>query len=592
MVKYNNDPDSLPGGMIMFLRKVHDKRRNQTYLSIAHNYKDDKGKTKPKIIEHLGSVEKLRQTYDDPIAHFTKVADEMEAERTRSKSVTFTLDMETQLPRGAVLRKNFGYVLLSKIYHELEIDRFLDNARRHEKHEFNTEAMMRLLLYSRILEPSSKRASFLNKDYFFDKFDFDLPDVYSALTHFDKISDALQQHLHEQIVEQYNRGTKLVYYDVTNYYYETDKQDDLRRKGCGKQGKRTPLVQMGLLMDKESLPIMYKIFPGNTHDSQTLMPMLAQVKRKYKTKRIITVADKGLNSGDNIVFNSALGDGYIFSKSVRGASAAFKAWVTEPGGYAEHGDGYRYKSMLVPDAEVTMHIEKPDGRVGKKTVRLEQKWVAFYSEKYAKRAKHKRTEVIAKAMDMIYKPHKYKGVLDYGAAGYIKNIKVDKATGSILESKDIMYLDEERIAQEEQLDGYYALVTSELDDTDEHIINTYHGLWRIEESFKITKSILNTRPIYLYNPEHINAHMLISFMALLIGRIIERRLGRKYSFRQIVETLRKIECSHLDANIWLFDYATDVTDELNHVFGTDFGKKHLSLAQIKNFLANSKIVSA
>ena len=575
----------------MHLRQLHDKRIGHTYLSAVHGYRDSNGKSKTKVIQHFGRLDKLQEIYENPVAHFEKVVSNMETERVANKSITITFDMDEQLPHGETLRKNFGYVLLSKIYHELEIDRFLDNARRHEKHKFNTEAMMRLLLYSRLLEPASKRASFINKNYFFDKFDFDLPDVYSALTHYDKIADALQQHLHEQVVSQYNRDTKLVYYDVTNYYYETDKQDELRRKGCGKQGKRTPLVQMGLLMDKESLPIMYKIFPGNIHDSQTLMPMLAQVKKKYKTKRIITVADKGLNSGDNIVFNTALGDGYIFSKSVRGASEPFKTWVTNPAGYTEHGEGYRYKSMVVPDAEVTMHVEKPDGRVSKKTVRLEQKWVAFYSEKYANRAKHKRAEVIAKAQDMINKPYKYKGVLDYGAAGYIKNIKVDKETGRILESKDVMYIDEERIAEEERLDGYYALITSELDDTDEQIINTYHGLWRIEESFKITKSVLGTRPIYLYAPEHINAHMLICFMALLIGRIIERRLERRYSFGQIVETLRKIECSHVTANIWLFDYASDFTDELNSVFGTEFGKKQMTLAQIKKSLAQSKKVS-
>jgi len=576
----------------MFLRKDFDKRRNQTYLSIAQNYRDTDGKTKARIIERLGNLSKLKETYDDPIAHFEQVVADMEAERRSAKSISLTLNMEENLPRAEVLRKNFGYSLLSQIYHELEIDTFLNNVRRNEKHKFNLEAMLRLLLYTRLLEPSSKRASFINKDYFFDKFDFDLADVYSALSFYNKIADRLQQHLHEQVVKQYNRDTKLVYYDVTNYYYETDKQDDLRRKGCGKQGKRTPLVQMGLMMDRDCLPIMYKIFPGNTHDSQTLMPMLAQVKKRFGTKRIITVADKGLNSGDNIVFNAALGDGYIFSKSVRGASADFKAWIMDGRGYKAHGEGYLYKSILVPDAKISYHINKPDGTVGKQTAKVEQKWVAFYSEKYAVRARHKRAEVIAKAEDMIRRPAKYKGVLDYGAAGYIKNLKVDKETGEILQGKDLMYLDYERIAEAEKIDGYYALITSELDDTDEQIINTYRGLWRIEESFKITKSVLQTRPIYLQTPEHINAHMLICFTALLIGRIIERRLGGKYTFEQIADSLRCIECSHLTANVWLFDYATELTDEINRIFGTCFGKKHATLADIKKSLAMSKITRA
>jgi transposase len=578
-------------GDAMYLRKVFDKRSNKTYLSIAHTYRGENGKPKIKTIESLGSVEDLQKKFDDPIAHFTKVVSDMEEQRVNAISATVTIDMREQLPRGTRLRKNFGYALFSKIYHELGIDRFLRNAGRHEKHQFNTESMMRLLLYSRLIEPASKRASFLNKDYFFEDFKIDLPDVYSALTHFDKISDALQQHLHEQVVEQYNRDTKLVYYDVTNYYYESEVQDELRRKGCGKQGKRTPLVQMGLLMDRESLPIMYKIFPGNTHDSQTLIPMLAQVKKKYKTKRIISVADKGLNSGDNIAFNTALGDGYIFSKSVRGASIDFKAWVTDQTGYKEHGEGYRYKSKVVPDANIQINIERPGGKLGKKTLRVEQKWVAFYSEKYAVRAKRKRAETVAKAQDMIKNPSKYKGVLDYGAAGYVKNIKVNKETGEILNAADVMYIDNERIAEEEKYDGYYALVTSELDDTAEHIINTYRGLWRIEETFKISKSVLSTRPIYLQTENHINAHMLICFIALLIGRIIERRLNGMYTFQRIVETLQKVECTNVSANIWTFDFADDVTDEMNRVFGMVFGRKHMYLQEIKKFFAQTKKAS-
>ena len=447
---------------------------------------------------------------------------------------------------------------------------------------------MRLLLYSRLLWPNSKRASFFSKEQFFDKFDFDLRDIYSALTHFDKIAEKLQQHLHEKVVEQYNRETDLIYYDVTNYYFETETQDELRRKGYSKEGRKSPIVQMGLMMDKESLPIAYKIFPGNTHDSQTLMPMLAQIKKKFKTKRIITVADKGLNSGDNIVFNATLGDGYIFSKSVRGASADFKEWVVNSSGYRNIGDEYKIKSKLVPDAEIKITVRQDGKKKKKKTVRVEQKWIAFYSEKYALRAKHKRWEVLAKAADMIKNPAKYKGVLDYGAAGYIKNLKVDKDSGEILTASDVLYLDHERIAEEEKLDGYYAIITSELDDSDEHIVSIYKGLWRIEESFKISKSVLNTRPIFLQTEKHINAHMLICFIALLIGRIIEKRLDGKYTIKKITETLQKVACSNISQNIWLFDHADDITDNLNAAFGTNFGLKNMTLQEIKNNLSLAK----
>ena len=574
----------------MYLRQMNDKKKGRTYLSIAHNYKDQNGKPKVKIIQPLGRLDELAKQYNDPIAHFTAVAKEMESERQQLKTTTITLDMTEQIVRGSALRKNYGSIVYSKIYHELEIDSFLHNARRHERHKFNTEAMMRLLLYSRLLWPSSKRGSFYNKEQFFDKFDFDLPDVYSALTHYDKISDKLQRHLHEKIVEQYSRNTDLVYYDVTNYYFQTDKQDDLRRNGCNKEGRKKPIVQMGLLMDKESLPIMYKIFPGNTHDSQTLMPMLAEVKKRYKTKRIIAVADKGLNSGDNIAFNTALGDGYIYSKSVRGASADFKEWIVDSAGYKNIGTEYKLKSKIVPDAKISVTVERPQNKsgTGKKMIKVEQKWIAFYSEKYAKRAKHKREEVLAKAADMIKNPAKYKGVPDYGAAGYIKNLKVDKETGEILKTTNVLTLDMERIAEAEKYDGYYAIVTSELDDPDEHIVNMYRGLWHIEESFKITKTVLNTRPVYLQTEEHINAHMLICFIALLIGRIIEKRLGGKYTVQKITETLQKVECSNVGQNIWTFNHADGVTDDMNMAFGTDFGRKQITLKEIKCNFSQSK----
>jgi len=168
------------------------------------------------------------------------------------------------------------------------------------------------------------------------------------------------------------------------------------------------------------------------------------------------------------------------------------------------------------------------------------------------------------------------------------NLKVDKGTGEIIETAEILTINYDRIAEEEQYDGYYAIITSELDDSDEHIINMYRGLWRIEESFKITKSVLSTRPLYLQTNEHINAHLLICFIALLIGRIVEKRLGGKYTVQKITETLQKVACSNIGQNIWAFDYVSDVTDDMNTAFGTDFERKQMTLQDIKCNFSQSK----
>ena len=573
----------------MYLKIANNRKTGRTYLSIVHGFWDCAAKqSRTKTVQKIGYLDELEKEYGDPVAHFTAVAESIEVERQANKTITIELDADAQLERGVANRKNYGHIVFSKVYHELEIDWFLKNARRHKNFRFNTDAIMRLLVYSRLLYPGSKRASVLNKDMFFDSFNFSLDDVYDGLTHFDKISNALQQHLHKNVTGQYGRETDLVYYDVTNYYFEIDKQDELRRKGAEKNRRNDPIVQMGLLLDKMGLPISYKIFPGNTHDSQTLMPMLTEIKNNYGVGRIITVADKALNSGDNIAYATVLEDGYIYSKSIRGAGEDFKKWVLDETGYRKFTDKYKLKSQCVPDAVINVTVEQIGKKKVKKKERVEQKWIVYYSEKYALRAKHKREEAIAKAIDMIKNPAKYKRSFDYGAAGYIRNLKLDKDTGEIVNVEDALLLDIDRIEEEEKYDGYYAIVTSELDDDDSHIVDMYRELWHIEDSFKVTKKVLGARPLFLSLPEHINAHFLICFIALLIGRIVELRLGGKYTVAKITETLRNVACSNIDRNHWLFDFADEVTDDINAAFDTDFGRKSMTLKEIKINLGDTK----
>ena len=590
MLPYVNRYDimGIIGGDMMFLSRNYIKKTGRTHLSIVHGYRDEKGNSRQKTMLKVGYLDEMEKIYDDPISHFEAVAKQMSEERKEKRIVTASIDMEEKLERGVVLRKNYGYVIFSKVYHELELDIFLKNARRHKGFKFNTDAIMRLLVFTRLLYPGSKLAAVSIKDRFFDNFKFSIDDVYDGLSHFNEISEALLKHLHTQITDQYGRDTSLVYYDVTNYYFEIDEQDDLRRKGAEKSNRKDPIVQMGLLLDKIGLPISYKLFPGNTHDSQTLLPILTSIKKKFGIKRIIVVADKALNSGDNIAYNTILGDGYVYSKSVRGAGAEFQKWVLNEEGYHEMSDKYKIKSKLVPDAEIRVTVSQVGKKKVKKTETVEQKWVAFYSAKYAKRAKHKREETINKALEMIKNPAKYQRTFDYGAAGYIKNLKISKDTGEITNIDEVLLLDEEKIAEDEKFDGYYAIVTSELDDTEEHIVEMYRGLWQIEESFKVTKNVLETRPVFLRTEEHINAHFLTCFIALLIGRIVEMRLLRKYTIEQITETLRSVSATNTSQNLWAFDYIDDVTDDMNAAFGNYFGLRNMFLEDIKKNLGQSK----
>ena len=514
----------------------------------------------------------------------------MENERLENDEIVIKIKANSRINKEDKNRKNFGHVVFNKVYHELQLDRFFNNKQRHEKFKYDSNSIMKVLLFARLLYPCSKKKTVEIKDRFFDKADFTLDDTYSCLKHFNKIQKEAQQFIHERIVDQYDRNTDLIYYDVTNYYFEIDQSDEFRKKGACKSNSSNPIVQMGLAVDTQGIPISYQLFEGNTHDSQTLMPILNTIKNQFQTNRIIVVADKGLNSGDNIAFNTVLGDGYIYSQSVRGASEDLKKYVLDDNGYRwiDKDKDFKIKSRITPTTINVTVGKYANGKNKKKKVAIDQKQVIFYSRKYAVRSKKKREEALVKAIDLIANPAKYTKATSYGAAAYVANIDFDKETGEFKDTGKMLFLDEEKIKQEELLDGYYAIVTSEFNESDERIVELYHGLWKIEESFKVTKSTLDARPVYLTLKEHINAHFFICFISLVIARLVEIRLKNKYTIEKILDSLRSVSCSHMDTNHYLFDYADEVTVDINGAFNLDIGQKVMTLKEIKKIFANVK----
>ena len=260
-----------------------------------------------------------------------------------------------------------------------------------------------------------------------------------------------------------------------------------------------------------------------------------------------------------------------------------KDYVLNDENYQWLGTEYKRKSRRYPR---TIQITSNTGKKIKKIV--DEKQVVFWSEKYAKRAKAERAAAIAKAQDLTRNPGSYTRATSYGAAKYVKKVDYDKETGKILTTSSILELDEDKLREEEALDGYYVLLTSEMEESDDKIIDMYRGLWRIEESFKVTKSELEARPIFVWTKEHIEAHFLICFVALTIARIIEMKLDKKYSIGKILESLSKAECSMIQQNYYLFDYYDDVLKDIGAVMNIDFSKRIRTLSEIKKILANTK----
>ena len=570
----------------MFLKKTPNKS-GRINLAIVDGYYDKATKkTKHKVIESLGYLDELEKQYDDPIDYFTKRAKKLtEEKKARQAPINFTFYDSDRLCVGDNLRKNFGYTALSNIYHELELDKFLNNRQRHTKESYDANTILKMLVYSRILAPASKKSSFDHREMFFEKTNYSIDDVYRCLSFLNKHKETIQVWMNDKIKENYGRDTSLIYYDVTNYYFETDEQNDFLRKGVSKEHRPNPIVQMGLFMDNNAIPITYELFAGNTNDCLTYRPNFGKIKKQFNLGRVISVADKGMTTGDNIWYtiNTPAHDGYVFSMSIRGAEKSMKKYVLDDDGYVWLGKEYKRKSRKYPR---TIQVTSTSGKKIKKQV--DEKQIVFWSEKYAKRAKAEREATLAKARDLAANPGSYTRATSFGAAKYVKKVDYDKETGEILTASSILDIDEDLIREEEALDGYYMLLTSEMDTPDDKIIDMYRGLWRIEESFKITKSELEARPVYVWTREHIEAHFLTCFVALTISRILEMKLEHKYSTGRIIDSLSRAECSLLQQNYYVFDYYDEVLKDIGNVTNIDFSKRIRTLGEIKQVIADSK----
>ena len=574
----------------MYLHK--SERKGGTYLSIVEGYREG-GKVKHRTVESLGYVDDLMEEYGpDPIAHFKRVCKNRNAAKeAEAQSVAIEIHPRQRIDKRAVARKNIGSAVLLAAYSALGVETVVRNATRGSKAGYDANAVMRLLAVERILDPGSKKQAWENRDRYFFRTEFELADAYRALDVLCGCRDRVVSAINRAVDKMGVRDTAGVFYDVTNYYFEVDEPGGLRQKGMSKEHRKSPIVQMGLLQDSGGIPIGYRLFPGNTPDACTMLDVLAGMKRDYGCQRVVVVGDKGNNCSANIAALAARGDGFVCSQSIRGmkSDAELKGWVLSDAGYACTRDGegrvtYKVKSK---QGYKTVAVEDPDGK--KRKVDVDVKYVAFWSEKYQKRARRERQAAIDKARRLVADPGAYTAATHFGAAKYVKGVRADAETGELVEAADVLEFDEERLAAEEACDGYYCIVASETEMSDSEVIEAYRGLWRIEESFKVTKSDLETRPVYVSREEHIEAHFLTCYVALCILRIIQAATGGKYSARVIADELAAMCGTHLEGSWWRFDHRTDASDDLCRMAGVDLTRQNMQLKDIKAAFAQAKL---
>lgn len=609
----------------MYLRKSISN--GKIYLSFVNGYRDRDGKVKQKTIKKLGYLEDLKKEFDNPEEHFKNLAREMSKEAVDELIIK---NINSKIIDTEEFQKhNLGYIIIKKIYKELQIDNLLKEKQKKLQIEYNLNSIFEMLIYSRILYPDSKLSTYNNRNIFFEKFNFSQQDIYRSLDYFGKYKDEMLTLFWNLTKDKYGRDITNTFYDTTNYYFEISYNDEdikdkdgniikkgLKKKGPSKEHRKTPIIQMGLLMDNDGIPMAYDLFPGNESEKLQMRPTLKKTKAKFGIDRTIIVADRGQNTSDNVVFVAGKNnddkinhDGYVYGQSIIGGSQEFKEWAINQEGfisekvYDENGNLVTYKvkqKEIVDGKEKTIYVDKPvlfkhKSRIIAKTVTVKkdnnrnvkyevyQKQLVYYSRKYAERQKKLREQAIAKAKDLIANPGKYTKETSYGCTKYINNIAFVKKTGEIANVNDLS-LNLTKIQEEEKFDGYYSIVTSEKNMSDKQIRDVYKGLWKIEETFKVTKSELETRPVFVWSDESIESHFLSCFVSLLIVRLLEKLTKNKYSIEKIIESLRKYESTKIEHDIYLQNFRNEIIKDFERIFDINLSKKYLKLSEIRKKL--------
>lgn len=581
--------------------------KGKIYLSFVQGYRDENGKVKQKTIEKIGYLEDLKKQYDDPIKHFKEIAKQRNNEEITELVIknlntkTLNLDEDNQ--------KNLGYIIIKKLYQELGINSFLNVKQKKLKIDYKLDEIFSLLIFSRILYPASKKETFEKKEIYFDNFNFSEDDMYRSLDYFKDYKEELELLLWNNTKEKYSRNTSQTYYDCTNYYFEIEYNDEdifddkgnlikkgYRKRGPEKNHRPDPIIEMGLLMDASGIPIAYNLFPGNESEKLSLAPEIDRLKNKFNFERTIIVADRGLNCSDNIIKISGTSlemslkkNGYVYGQSVRGADKEFKDWVlsgdyiTDKFNDEDNEIIFTHKSRIHPKTMYVIREDKGKTKSGnsiKERITVDQKQMVYFSQKYADKQKHDRDMMIEKARDLVSNPAKYNKATSYGAANYVKNLKFLKSTGEIADTSNLL-IDEEKIKEEEKFDGYYSIVTSEENLSDIEIRNIYRGLAKIENTFKVTKSNLESRPVYVWTPEHIEAHFLSCFVSLVIIRLLENKMKNKYSTKQIIEALKNFTSSHIEHDIYKQNNYNEIIKQFSDIYNLNLDKKYRTLSEIK-----------
>ena len=566
------------------------KSKNSATFYVQKSIRKSNGSVSSVTIEKLGNLDQVRARANgaDPYQWAQEYVNELNRkEYEEQKSVMISRSPVKLMKKGDAHSFNCGYLFLQRIYYDLGLDKICRSIQEKYSFEYDLNEVLSILTYTRILYPSSKNAANQKARTFLEQPSFQLHDIYRALSVLSAESDLIQSRLYQNSQKILERRDDILYYDCTNYYFEIEQEDELRRYGKSKQHQPLPIVGMGLFMDADGIPLAFSIYPGNQNEQPTLKPLEQKVLNDYGMSQVVVCTDAGLSSVQNRKFNDRkLGNvrirSFITTQSIKMLPSDLEGYALDATGWhlaGEEGvydlnsldDEKDYDKTFYKEKWITEDISQKSRRQG--NAPLEQRLIVTFSLKYRNYQRKVREDQISRA----------RKIIDSGSSdrkGKNQNdpnrfIAVDAITedGEVC-AKKIPYLDETIISEEEKYDGFYAVCTNLENTPVSKIIQINHGRWEIEECFRIMKTEFQARPVYLQREDRIKAHFLTCYLALFIFRILERRLDGKYTCSDIIRTLRDMKMYRPGEKLGYYpSYTrTDLTDALHEIAGfrTDY----------------------
>ena len=573
------------------MRVTTSKSKNSESFYITQSYTNSQGKSTSKTIRKLGTLAELSKrlhTDRDGVLAWANEQARLETARYKSEKedALVMVPFHSNKLMDYHKQKLFtgGYLFLQSIYYGLKMDSICRKIKSRYKFEYDLNAILSDLIYTRVLVPSSKSSSFRTAKQFLEPPTYRLHDVYRALSVLAREMDFIQAEVYKNSFFLGSRNDRILYYDCTNYYFEIEQEDGDKKYGKSKEHRPNPIIQMGLFTDGDGLPLAFSLFPGNQSEQKSLKPLETKILQQFGCEKFIYCSDAGLASEDNRAFNHMGQRSFIVTQSIKKLPAEDRTWALDRNGFKRLSDDASMDITKLSEDDKDQLYYKDEPFTTKK---LHQRLIITYSPKYASYQKAVRAEQIARAEKMVVNGTLKKQCKNPNApARFVNKIA---ATEEGEKAKIHYYLDLDKIAEEELYDGLYAVCTDLLDDDVADILKVSEGRWQIEDCFRTMKTDFEARPVYLTREDRIKAHFLTCFLSLLHFRLLKRSLKDAYTTEQLLQTLRNIKFADVEEQGFMPVYERQkITDDLHETCGFRTDYQFITKRKMKGIQKKSK----